>query len=314
MKINGLNITVGADPEVFVAAGNGRGLPAYPYSTGTKKKPEVLEEGLRGDICRLQVDGMALEFNTLPFDGWLGFDRGIVKNLQAIESRITKGDFGHANNIISKRQTMKFSKKQYENTPEEHKELGCDPDFCAYTLEANDKPEPEYATRTAGGHIHIGWTEEADIHDQGHIEACVAIVKAMDYFFSLPMLFSADDASRRKLYGKAGCFRVKPYGVEYRTPSNFWIFKENFRKFAFTSVHRSVTEVFKQKGQFYCENVNPLERTDNWEFVKFPRLTTQGLVDLINTGLRGGDDAEGEVRKDMKLMLRSGYSIPGSAL
>ena len=37
------------------------------------------------------------------------------------------------------------------------------------------------------------------------------------------MLLMHNDPLRRKLYGRAGRFRVKPYGLEYRTLDNYWL-------------------------------------------------------------------------------------------
>ena len=49
---------------------------------------------------------------------------------------------------------------------------------------------------------------------------------ALGWMISIPTFFLDNDepAKIRKLkYGKAGCFRPTPYGVEYRTPSCWWI-------------------------------------------------------------------------------------------
>jgi hypothetical protein len=48
------------------------------------------------------------------------------------------------------------------------------------------------------------------------------VVRKMDLFLSVPLVLMDDGFQRKAIYGKAGAFRKKPYGVEYRTPSNWW--------------------------------------------------------------------------------------------
>ena len=45
----------------------------------------------------------------------------------------------------------------------------------------------------------------------------------MDYTLGLDSLLLDSDTRRRSMYGRAGSFRFKEYGIEYRTLSNFWI-------------------------------------------------------------------------------------------
>lgn len=65
-------------------------------------------------------------------------------------------------------------------------------------------------------HIHIGY-------DDPNEETNIEIVKMLDLHLSVPGVLLDGDTMRRELYGKAGCYRHKKYGVEYRTLSNFWL-------------------------------------------------------------------------------------------
>jgi hypothetical protein len=45
----------------------------------------------------------------------------------------------------------------------------------------------------------------------------------MDLFVGLPSTILDEDDQRKNVYGTPGRFRLKPYGVEYRSLSNYWI-------------------------------------------------------------------------------------------
>ena len=57
------------------------------------------------------------------------------------------------------------------------------------------------------------------------------MLRYIDVYVGLPSILYDTDAERRKLYGKAGCFRLQPYGFEYRTLSSYWIGNESRLRF-----------------------------------------------------------------------------------
>lgn len=101
--------------------------------------------------------------------------------------------------------------------------FGCDKDFCAYEVKQMDPPVDEMTKsnlRSCGGHIHLG----ADILTADGPEPILAVY-LMDLIIGVPSLWLDKDPTsprRRLIYGKAGRYRVKDYGIEYRPISNFW--------------------------------------------------------------------------------------------
>jgi hypothetical protein len=52
-----------------------------------------------------------------------------------------------------------------------------------------------------------------------------------------------DGEERKKLYGKAGAMRIKPYGVEYRTPSNWWTFTDERCMWVWDATERALNNL-----------------------------------------------------------------------
>jgi hypothetical protein len=116
-----------------------------------------------------------------------------------------------------------FGKKYIDKQPKKATELGCDPDFNAYTGVQNPVPDGNSDFRTAAGHIHVGWGEGFDISSEDHMNDCIYITKALDnVLFVLSNMWDTDE-KRRELYGQRGSFRPKSYGMEYRVLSNAWL-------------------------------------------------------------------------------------------
>lgn len=200
---------VGADPELFVRK-NGVLQSAFGLVFGTKKAPQPVERGA------VQVDGMALEFNIDPAKSCEEFSLNIKTVLAQLKGMVPDYDFE-----ISP--VAEFGQEYIATQPEEARELGCDPDYNAYTGEENPRPDGDRGFRTASGHIHVGFCDGADKNDPTHLADCRMVVRQLDYYLGVPSLLLDPDQRRRELYGKAGAFRAKPYGVEYRVLSNFWL-------------------------------------------------------------------------------------------
>lgn len=210
------NVLVGADPEVFVR-NTDTGLPFAAYMMpGSKAKPFPTKYG------GLQVDGCALEMNIHPAKTKAEF----MTNLYHTQSELI--------NVLKEKYLkaelawlplVEFDKEYFKSLPAHVKMLGCDPDYNAYTLEENESPKSKQPVRTAGGHIHVGFTKDADPSNLGHMIECSVIAKQLDACLFIPSMLWDDDQRRRAVYGRPGAFRAKEYGVEYRVLSNKWVEK-----------------------------------------------------------------------------------------
>lgn len=202
--------TFGADPEGFIFKG-AEPVPAYGIIPGTKQSPHPVKQGA------VQVDGMAAEFNINPAKTFEEFNDNVETVISELKSFLPSG---YSLRFIP---SVVFSEAAFDSTPDDNKELGCSADFNAWDNSVNPPPVPENPfMRCAGGHLHTGWTENQEL-DAQHISDCNDLIKQMDWFLGFWSLSQDADNNRRKLYGKSGACRYKPYGVEYRVLSNFWV-------------------------------------------------------------------------------------------
>lgn len=239
-----MKITVGCDPELFVTQ-DGKFRSAWGLIPGTKEKPHRVKDGA------VQVDGMALEYNIDPVSTVEDF---IAKNksvLEQMKAMVPDYDFA----IVP---SCRFNGNHFRAQPEEAKELGCTPDFNAYTLKENPKPDNKTTMRTASGHIHIGFIpegQEVDPNSDEHMIRCATLVKQLDYYLGLPSVIFDGDVARRRMYGAAGAFRPKPYGVEYRVLSNAWLLSEDRMRFVYTQTNKAVEDLIN--------GIRPFEKMEN---------------------------------------------------
>ena len=205
------SVTFGSDAEVFLKSLAGAPIPVCGMVGGTKDNPKPL----RPDVMKgffIQEDNAALEYNIPAEHSRTNF----IANMVAAQREIKKL-LGKAFELDYERASVVFQ-DEYLQIPEMGV-FGCEPDYNAWKMTTNDAPRPPVpGFRSASAHIHIGWD---DPNDEDRFE----LIRLSDTFVVLPALKRENetDTQRRQLYGKAGAFRPKGYGIEHRVLSNRWI-------------------------------------------------------------------------------------------
>ena len=215
------NLKVGADPELFLITESGVPYPACGKIGGTKEEPLYFTD--RGHA--VQEDNVAVEFCIPPSSSSVELAENISTCLDHI--KLIKP----AGTVISRAASLYFRPEDLQS--DQARLFGCNATFNHWTLRMNRSPKSETNLRTCGGHIHLGW-------DSPEEKDCLDVLAALELFLGVPSIIMDTDTERRKLYGKSGEFRFKPYGVEWRVLSNFWIFSPIHISWVWEGVKRAV--------------------------------------------------------------------------
>lgn len=227
MKIN--NITIGADPELFIInEKTKRVVSSVGLIPGEKGNPFVADDMPAG--FGLETDNILAEFNIPPVTS----EEAFINNIEYMKQYIDKFVKNINKDLGILCAASKTVDKSQLQSPQAQL-FGCDVDYNAYTEAPNKKPEGAKTNlRSAGFHIHIGYKDN-------NIDTSVNLVKYLDMYLGVPSVIYDKDKRRRSLYGKAGCFRLTPYGVEYRVLSSAMMKDVDTLHFVWTQLQKAIT-------------------------------------------------------------------------
>ena len=211
------NVKIGADPEIVIWNNKtNKPISSVGLIPGTKDKPYTCKEW--GEGFGMQKDNVLGEFNIPACSNFEEFKKSI---------QFMKGEFNKILKSINPDYGYRcLSSATYD--PEELKspeanEYGCDPDYNVYTETYNERPKKALGNvRACGFHIHISY-------DNPNIETSLMLVRYLDAVLGLSSVLYDTDTKRRKLYGNAGSFRLKSYGVEYRSLGGVMLKEANLK-------------------------------------------------------------------------------------
>ena len=222
MKVN--KVLIGCDPEGFLFDPiREKYVPVCGLIGGTKDEPIPITDNGHS----LQEDNVMVEY-TIPPSSTLN---EFKDNINFVKDYIAETVLKPLNLVPHYIASARFEIDDLLAPQAQH--FGCSPDYNAYTFEANRVERDDFTLRTSGGHIHIGY-------DNPSAETNIELIKAMDLFLGVPSILLDTDTERRKMYGKAGCYRFKKYGLEYRVLSTFWTANDELIEWAFNAAKQAI--------------------------------------------------------------------------
>jgi hypothetical protein len=223
--VSDVQVTIGADPELFIKR-SGRAI-------GSEK---VINEN-----SHVIEDGVQAELQPLPSDCRERFQDNIAACLKSLKKMVSGKRCNVSPDIL-----VDVSKSQYDSLSEKNKEFGCGISHNAHGFEVVSVDPSKYLKRSAGGHMHFGEDELSDKHAKILTDA-ERVIPILDIMVGNTLVLLDRDKGnkeRRKYYGLAGEYRINDHGIEYRTPSNFWLRAKPLMSLAFGLARHGINICF----------------------------------------------------------------------
>jgi len=239
-------VNMGCDPEFFFTR-KGKVI-------GSEKV--LPQEGLKSTEYwggKFVIDGVQAELNPSPSTCRAAVGNAIRACFKDLHTKILKDN---AELSADFSQCIEVSKEEMDSLSEKSKIFGCAPSTniynegkCKTSVIAVDPKK--YRGRSAGGHIHLGIYPTANYSysygyddnnsknnlEKEYLKLAEILVPVLDIVVGNTCVLidrAESNKERRKVYGKAGEFRTKSYGIEYRTLSNFWLRSHQLTSFVFS--------------------------------------------------------------------------------
>jgi hypothetical protein len=230
--ISANQLTFGTDPEVAATYVKDdityvQPAPYFRHECGAQAEKANSKHPIHFKSYGIEIieDGVAFEFTVPPTRDCSDMYDNIqfaLGNLQRI--------LGNYDHYLTIQPTMNYEIERFLHVDDDYKMcliFGCDPDKDAilphYVCEVIDALQHPY--RYFGGHFQIGCLDPRGRRlIQTHYEP---FIKLCAIFIGNSVMARSGHTKlekvRAKLYGQPGRYRIQPWGIEYRTPSNSWI-------------------------------------------------------------------------------------------
>lgn len=214
----------GTDPELFISQTVGKVRKRESIIASEVVIPADGLTDTSGDYrnySKVTRDGVQVELHPSPSTCRQSLSYYIGHAINMLQKHLTTINAERGTNYhLNFSQTVKLSKSDMDAMSPDAKQLGCTPSKNVYGHASPIVEGEKIDVRSGAGHVHVG-TELLKMGVDPE-----RMVKIYDVLLgNTAVLLDRDPGAieRRKLYGKAGEYRLPKHGLEYRTISNFWL-------------------------------------------------------------------------------------------
>lgn len=231
-KVSDISPYMGCDPEFFFKDASGKIIGAEKFIP----KNGMVHEDVNGTgDSKFIIDGVQAELNPRP-----NYCRANLANEIKACMVMLAGEMKARGNGLTAdfSRTVIIDKDKLMELDEKARMFGCAPSKSTSKtagVKIASVDPIKYRTRAAGGHIHIGKGTSQPLARALRLDAARTVDMLDILCGNTAVLVDRDEGNieRRKMYGRAGEYRLPAHGLEYRTLSNFWLTAYPLMSFAF---------------------------------------------------------------------------------